>query len=271
MALVDGSELAGLAHFGIGGAAVGLGRPAEGLRHLELAAKLSGKAVWLSLGTRADVHSTAWAAHAHWLLGHDAEAVSACQQAIMLARSIDHPFCLAVALAYGCIIHQIRHDLSALREDVGELRELCDRYGFAYYREWPLILTGWLRPDGTGPDLAERGIGNLTEQGALTRMPYWMSLLADLLARNNRLDEARATLDAALVTAQDHDDLWWLPEVMRMRAAYDEEQAAVARLRSAAQMASAQDAVALLQRCERDLAGRGVHLPTPERTWAVEG
>jgi len=94
-------------------------------------------------------------------------------------------------------------------------------------------------------------------------MPYWMSLLADLLARNNRLDEARATLDAALAAAQDHDDLWWLPEVMRMRAAYDEEQAAVSRLRSAAQMASAQGAVALLRRCERDLAGRGARLPAP--------
>jgi class 3 adenylate cyclase len=263
MALVEGSELAGLAHFGIGGSAVGLGMPAEGLRDLELAAKLAGKAVWLSMGTRADVHSTAWAAHAHWLLGHDAEALSACHRAIALARSIDHPFCLAVALAYGCITHQMRQDLSALRDDVGELRELCNRYGFAYYREWPLILAGWSQADETGLDLAERGIGNLKAQGALTRMSYWMSLLADLLARNNRLGEARATLDAALVAAQDHDDLWWLPEVMRMRAGYDEEQAAVSRLRSAAQMASAQGAVALLRRCERDLAGRGVRLPAP--------
>jgi class 3 adenylate cyclase len=262
-ALVEGSELVGQAHFGLGGSAVGMGRPAEGLRHLGLAAKLAGTAVWLSIGTRADVHSTAWAAHAHWLLGHDAEALSACRQAISLARSIDHPFCLAVALAYGCITHQMRQDLSALREHVGELGELCDRYGFAFYREWPLILAGWSRADETGLDLAERGVGNLKAQGALTRMPYWMSLLADLLARNNRLDEARATLDAALAAAEDHDDLWWLPEVMRMRAAYDEEQAAVSRLRSAAQLASAQGAVALLRRCERDLAGRGVHLPAP--------
>jgi len=262
-ALVEGSELAGQGHFALGGSAVGLGRPAEGLRHLELAAKLAGTAVWLSIGTRADVHSTAWAAHAHWLLGHDAEALSACRQAIALARSIDHPFCLAVALAYGCITHQMRQDLSALREHVGELHELCDRYGFAFYREWPLILAGCSREDETGLDLAKRGIGNLRAQGALTRMPYWMSLLADLLARNNRLDEARATLDAALAAAQDHDDLWWLPEVMRMRAAYDEEQAAVSRLRSAAQMASAQGAVALLRRCERDLAGRGARLPAP--------
>ena len=36
-----------------------------------LAAKLASGAVSLSIGTRPDVHGTAWAAHAHWLLGDD--------------------------------------------------------------------------------------------------------------------------------------------------------------------------------------------------------
>ena len=70
----------------------------------------------LSIGTRPDVHGKAWAAHAHWLLGHDADALSACREAIGLARSIDHPFSLAVALAYGCITHQVRNDMTGLRD-----------------------------------------------------------------------------------------------------------------------------------------------------------
>jgi hypothetical protein len=41
---------------------------------------------------------------------------------------------------------------------------------------------------------------------------------------------------------------------MRMRAGHDGEQAAVTRLRSAARMAEGQGSVALLRRCERDLA-----------------
>ena len=263
LTLVEDSGLSGQAHFAVGGPAVSLGMPAEGLHHLELAANMAGDAVWLSIGTRADVHSTAWAAHAHWLLGHDGEALVACQQAIKLARSIDHPYCLAVALAYGCITHQMRHDVSAVCDGVAELRELCDRYGFAYYREWAVILDGWSRADEAGIGLARKGVSNLRAQGAFARMPYWLSLLADLQARNNRLEAARATLDAALVAAQAHDDVWWLPEVMRMRAAYDGDQAAVSRLRSAAQMAATQGAVALLRRCERDVAGHGVRLPDP--------
>ena len=264
LTLVDpGSELSGPAHFAVGGSAVSLGMPAEGLRHLELAAKLASGAVWLSVGTRADVQGTAWAAHAHWLLGHDAEALSACHEAIKLARAIDHPYCLAVALAYGSITHQMRHDMSELRDMVGELRELCGRYGFAYYREWGLILDGWSRPDESGIDLARRGIGNLKAAGSFARRPYWLSLLADLLARNNRLDAARAALDAALVAGRERDDLWWLPEVMRLRAAHDEEEAAISRLCSAAEMASAHGSAGLLRRCEQDLNRRGVRTPPP--------
>ncbi|HEY4849729.1 MAG TPA: AAA family ATPase [Streptosporangiaceae bacterium] len=259
------SELSGPAHFAVGGSAVSLGMPAEGLRHLQLAAKLNRGSVMLSVGTRSDVQSTAWAAHAHWLLGHDDEALSSCHDAIRLARAIDHPYSLAVALAYGAITHQMRHDLPELSDTVDELRELCERYGFAYYREWRLILDGWSRTDASGIDLARQGIDNLKSAGSFARMPYWLSLLADLSARDNRLEDARATLDAALVGGQARDDLWWLPEVMRMRAAYDEEEAAaISRLRSAARLASAHGSVALFRRCECDLAERGVRLSTAD-------
>ena len=267
LTLVDPrSELSGPAHFAVGGSAVSLGMPAEGLRHLELAVKLASGAVWLSVGTRADVQGTAWAAHAHWLLGHDAEALSACHEAIRLARAIDHPYCLAVALAYGSITHQMRHDMSELREMVGELRELCGRYGFAYYREWGLIMDGWSRPDESGIDLARQGIANLKTAGSFARQPYWLSLLADLLARNDQLDAARAALDAALAAGRQRDDLWWLPEVMRLRAAHDEQEAAIPRLYSAAEMASAHGSVGLLRRCEHDLDMRGVRTARPSVT-----
>jgi DNA-binding SARP family transcriptional activator/tetratricopeptide (TPR) repeat protein len=264
LTLVDPhSELSGPAHFAVGGSAVSLGMPAEGLRHLELAVKLASGSVWLSVGTRADVQGSAWAAHAHWLLGSDADALAACHEAIKLARVIDHPYCLAVALAYGSITHQMCCDMAGLREIVGELCELCDRYGFAYYREWGLILDGWSRPDESGIGLARRGLSNLRSAGSFARMPYLLSLLADLMARVNRPDAARATLDAAIIAGQAHDDRWWLPEVMRMRAAHDDEQTAISRLRSAAQMSSAHGSVALLRRCEHDLAGRGVRPSVP--------
>ena len=57
-------------------------------------------------------------------------------------------------------------------------------------------------------------------------MPYWLSLFAGLSARSYRPDAARAILDAAR------------PEGCGLRAAGDDAQAAISRLRSAAQIGS---------------------------------
>jgi tetratricopeptide (TPR) repeat protein len=213
LALVEaGSGLSGLVHFAVGGAAVSLGMPAEGLRHLESIGETAADP-FTTFGTRPRTHGGAWAAHAHWLLGRDDQALACCDRAIRTAR------------------------------------------------EWALILDGWSRADEPGIELARRGIRNLKMQGSFARMPYWLSLLAELLAANDRPEAARATLDGALAAAKAHDDVWWLPEVTRMRAAYDEGQAAIVRLRSAAQLAAGQGSAALLRRCEGDLRSRGVRLP----------
>jgi DNA-binding SARP family transcriptional activator len=254
-----GSSAAGQARFILGGTAIHLGRPAEGLRQLGAAASLGGGMALLSVGTRANVHAPAWGAHAHWLLGDDETAARTSREAIDLARTIGDPYNLAIALAYSAVTQQMRHNLPLLRDVVAELRDLCERYTFGYYREWALILDGWSggEQDGGGTPLAELGLGNLKSQGAFARLPYWLSLLADLQARDGRTAAASATLDAALAAGHVHDDRWWLPEVMRMRARYDPPERAVARLSAAAELASSHGSIALVRRCQDELRARG--------------
>jgi DNA-binding SARP family transcriptional activator len=259
LAMVEpGSDLSGQAHFAVAGAAFSRGRLVEATHHFERVVDLGGSAGSLSVGLQLAPHARAWAAHAQFLLGHDDEALASCSDAVRVAREIDHPYSLAAALAYAAITHQMRHDVAAVAEAIAEANDLCQRYGFAYYREWVLILDGWSRSDRSGSALAERGIENLRSEGSLNRMPYWLSLLADLLVRHGAPGAARNALDAALPAGRAREDLWWIPEVMRMRAALEGPEAAVPRLRSAARMATVQGNVALLNRCERDLHSLGV-------------
>jgi tetratricopeptide (TPR) repeat protein len=255
------SPLRGPAHFGFAGSAASLGRLTESAEHFALAAEFGGGAHALSVGTQTDVHGPAWAAHVHWLLGEADRALADATTAVRRARAGDSPHQLAVALAYGAVTHQFRGDLPELRRTVDELGELCERYSFAYYREWALVLDGWSRHDGTGAALARRGVEGLTADGAFARMPYWLSLCADIARREGRPEVARATLDAALASGRARDDVWWLPEVMRMRAVDDTGDEAVARLRAAARLATEHGSAALLARCHRDLAARGVPVP----------
>jgi tetratricopeptide (TPR) repeat protein len=257
------SELDGVAQFSFAGLATSIGRPGEAVRRFDRAAGLVKGAPSLSIGTPPEVHGQAWSAHAHWLLGHDEIARSKACEAIELARSSEHPYTLAVALAYGAITHHLRNDRTELKTIVVELRDLCERYGFGYYREWGLILDGWCHADPTGVELAQHGVKNLRAEGSFTRMPYWLSVLADLLQRNDQPAAAHATLDAAIVDAQARHDVWWLPEVMRMRAAYDPDDSAVKRLNEAAALARTHGSVQLLARCQQDLAERGAPAVLP--------
>jgi tetratricopeptide (TPR) repeat protein len=257
LALVEpGSEASGAVHFAFAGSAMSLGRPAEALEHFATAAALT-HGVLVSVGTRPDVHGLAWSAHAHWLRGEDIAGEASARDAIGLSRSLGHPYSLAVALAYAGITFQMRGDRAQLRRAAAELGELCARYGFGYYREWALVLDGWCRGGRQGVDLARQGIGNLVAEGALTRRPYWSALLAELLVQVGDRDGARDTLDSAAADARDRDDVWWLPEVLRLRAMHDGRDAAVDRLREAARLAADHNSVALLRRCERDLAAFG--------------
>ena len=219
----------------------------------------------LSVGTRPDVHGTAFAAHAHWLLGHDDEARSSCREAIELARAIDHPYSLAVALAYGAVTHQLRHD--AVRAE-GHRRRAGRAVRPVRLRLLPRVGAG---PGRLVPRRTSRASGspgrassNLKSDGSFARMPYWLSLLAELYARNDR-----PAVAAAHARRRPRRRAGPPRPVVDARGDADARRRTTARrppsrdCGAAAEMARAHGSVALLRRCEHDLAERGVRPSTP--------
>lgn len=211
-------ELAGQAHFAMGGAAVALGRYAMAAHHFATGLDSSLGARAYILGTDLDVHCRAWASHAHWFLGEEAEAVRLGEDALRCARQVHHPFSLAVALAYAAVLHQLRGDVAATRDAVEQLRDVCGRYDIAYYNQWAVILEGWATPGADGIALIRRGIGRLRSDGAFARMPYWLVLLADALARDGRPTDAAGVIDAAASAVASSEEICWAPLVEEHRA-----------------------------------------------------
>ena len=246
-------DLAAQAHFALAGSGLVLGLLPLADQHFQRACDLAGVSDSMPIGTRTQVHARAWWAHARWLLGDRAGAASASDEAVQLARRIDHPYSLAVALSYAAITRQLLGDTESLRAIVEELAGLCERYGFAYYREWAMILSGWFEGGASGLRTAQTGIDSLEREGSLARMTYWLSLVADLHQREGHMSAAVAVLDAATSFATAHDDRWWLPEVLRARAAHDPGPRAVRGLERAVDLAQSQSSLSLLERCRADL------------------
>jgi tetratricopeptide (TPR) repeat protein len=250
-------KTAGQAYLMVAGPLTSLGRLEEALDHFERCRELSRGSVSLIVGTLPEVHGLAWSAHAQWLLGNPEKAIARCREAVELAKSADHPYSLAVALSYSATTHQLVHDRAGASEAATELISLCERYSFSYYREWGVVVDGWLRGGEAGAVRIQQGIDKLRSAGQYARMPYWLYLLADVMIQAGDTAAARGILDAALAEAEQHDERWWMPEVLRARARLLKRDAAVPILRQAALLAKEQHSQVLQARCEQDLAELG--------------
>ncbi len=246
-------DLAGQAHMAYAGPALAMGEVESASEHFALACELSGMTDSLPIGTRTAVHARGWGAHALWLLGDEIGAGDAADEAVDVAVGIDHPYSQTVALAYAAVTHQMRGDRASLERVLGELTRVCERYEFAYYRDWATVLSGWSLGGRAGIAMARRGIDLLEREGSLARMPYWLWLLADLHRSDGDAEGAVGILDASEVVCVQNADVWWLPEVLRSRAALDPARSGE-DLRRAVALAAAQGSTTLLRRCEADLA-----------------
>ncbi len=233
-------KTAGQAHLMMAASLTTLGQLEETLDHFERGCELSRGSVALVTGTLPEVHGLAYSAHAQWLLGKPELAIASCREAVQLARSADHPYSLAAALGYSAITHQLVQDRAGAGEAANELISLCERYSFSYYREWGVVVDGWLQGGEAGVVRIQQGIAELRSAGQHVRMPYWLYLLADVMVQAGRTAAARGILDAALAEAEQHDERWWMPEVLRARARLLSRDAAVPILRKAAILAKEQ-------------------------------
>ena len=238
------------AHFACAGSLLSLGGAAGSLEHFEQATALAADEASLSIGSHPTVHAHAWSAHAHWLLGDAATARLRADEAVERARALAHPYSLAIALGYAALTQQLLGDTARLQACTDELAALSRRHGFAYYADWGEVLSGWSEDSDRGTARMEHAVTRLRGAGAFTRMPYWLELLAQ---RSPDPRRGVALLDAATVSARTHHDVWWLPEVLRRRAALLAPGPATTMLEQAAALAAAHGSTALLRRCRDDL------------------
>jgi DNA-binding SARP family transcriptional activator/tetratricopeptide (TPR) repeat protein len=251
-------KTAGQAHFVAGASLTTLGRLEEALHHFERCRELSRGSVSQIVGTLPEVHGLAFSSHALWLLGNVEQAVAWCREAVELARSEDHPYSLAAALGFSAITYQLVQDRAGAGEAASELINLCERYSFSYYGEWGVVIDGWVRGGEAGVIRIQQGIDKLRSAGQKARMPYWLYLLADVMVQAGRTTAARGILDAALAAAEEQEERWWMPEVLRARARLLSRDAAVPVLRRAAILAKQQHSRVLQARCVQDLVELGV-------------
>jgi len=155
-----------------------------------------------------------------WILGYPERARQHAEQALALARRLQHPAALVLAYVAMAQIEWFRGDAAQARALAEAGLALSIEQGFDLYRETLSILLGAaLCEQGelrAGLARIEQSWSALLRAGTDFSGACWRSLLASTLAREGRAPEAFALLGEAFSRVRSHEERWWEPELYRL-------------------------------------------------------
>jgi len=221
------------------------------------------------------------------LLGFPQKAMKLSAEAVTLARSLSHPYSLALAMWFCAIVLQVGRQRESCRELATELIELSREHDFPMMRGAGIFFLGWATADGGE---LERGIASMEQGLALfsavrqVTRPYMLAVLASAKADLGRPDEGLELLKDGLALTAVSGEVWWQAEMHSLRgrllAACGQTDESEACFRCAIEVSRGQSAKTLELRAATSLArlwsdrGRNAEardLLAPIYGWFTEG
>jgi predicted ATPase len=174
-------------------------------------------------GSDAGVSALAYDACCLWCLGYPEQAFKRSQQALALARKLDHAFSLADVLCYGgCLFNKMRRDVDALKDDAEELARLSEEMGFLSFFETGVCYKGeaLTRIGQVQEGMAQirQGLAARQSMGARCNSSGILGALAEAQAHAGQPQSGLATLAEAFALIGETDEGYYEAELYRLRA-----------------------------------------------------
>src|SRR5215831_11549101 len=163
----------------------------------------------------------AWHAHALWLLGYPQSALLRALEGVRLAHDLGQPFNQALAATYLAMLQQLCADEATARASTEKALALTTEYKAPYYRAWSAILVNYAlaceKPGMATIDGLRESITAFKVSGAQIRLPYYLSLLAQVCGRAGFAEDGLAAVDEGMTASRLHNERWWDAELHRVR------------------------------------------------------
>jgi predicted ATPase/DNA-binding winged helix-turn-helix (wHTH) protein len=158
-----------------------------------------------------------------WLTGSPDTAMRTAALAVENARQTKHHLSLNNILSYACPIFYWSGHYDECKRYIAMLEESVARHGLSTRRPVASFYNAALAYTLDGASSAtvlalQLAIEEFRSINHLARMPYYLSVLAEALARNGRVGDAEKTIRTALDIAHAQEETWCLPEVLRVQA-----------------------------------------------------
>jgi len=156
-----------------------------------------------------------------WCLGYPSQAVEASQLALEYAQELSHPFSLAYTLFWNVLFLIHLGMFSIAIERVESMINLCQENQIRHFLEEGTILNGWLQAEQgeieTGIKTIREGLERFRAGGTEFMRPFFLSLLAEFLAKQGNYRQGIALLDEAHELMEKSDERWCESEILRRR------------------------------------------------------
>jgi len=190
-----------------------------------------------------------------WLKGRDAEALDMAARAERMGEGFEHAYSQAVGYYYAAMTYSAMGDATRLARAAQALVGVSERHAMAVLMVEGRLYMGraaWLQGEReAGLAQLDAAYREIVSAGDFGFVPFYATLLADMLLASGQRERARAVIDAALKVAEAGQG-FFVPELHRLRGELErlsgDNDAALDHFRAARELASAQGAIALLAR-----------------------
>jgi predicted ATPase len=163
--------------------------------------------------------SLIWSAWALWFLGYPDQALKRSQEAITLARELDHPFTLSFVLGIAGLFHHLRREGRAARQLFQAHAPTVEP--FALFEAGTGIQVGWAQ---TEAGRVEEGIAQMLQglagwqaMGARMHLTHYLGMLAEGYVIAGQVEQALSALAKALAFAEETDERYYEAELHRFK------------------------------------------------------
>jgi tetratricopeptide (TPR) repeat protein len=160
-----------------------------------------------TMGIDRGIVSRSFASFCQVFLGYSDRALATSQESVALARRVEHPASLALALGFAGQTHWLRREPSPAQERADEAIALAEELGFPLYLGMARATRGWARAMAQGGGEAVAEIQQALAELARMRTggagaPCLLAMFAEAFWKVGRHDDALGALGLGLARAQ---------------------------------------------------------------------
>ena len=206
----DDSALLLIAHYSLGGVTYHIGDYRAALGHLNEAWSRYDEKKHAALAFAYGVDFGVWILNylglTHLVLGFPDEGLRASQEALTLARRLNHPLSLSNALIFNAMNSTHRRDWASVRSFGEAAAALCREHGFLHYLAITTAQIAWTFPHlgsiDEGIEMGRQGISACMETGMNITMPLGLAHQSEGLLVGQQTDAALKSTDQALALSE---------------------------------------------------------------------